>query len=77
MLLSINILQSCPNATFPGTPAHSTVNALRPDKPRTQKYTDFLYNGNALSGEVTLIPGVGTTYGDRLNDDGRDTVSTL
>ena len=69
-------MQSCPNAVFPGTPADSTVNALRPNKPRTQKYDDFLVNGTALSGPVTQIPGVGTTYGQRLNDDGRDTVRT-
>ena len=72
-----NILQICPGAVFPGTPADSTVNALRPDTARTQKYDDFLLNANALNGEVTLIPGVGTTYGERLNDDGRQTVSVL
>jgi len=67
-------LQSCPGAPFPGTPSDNIVNALRPNKPLTQKYQDFLVNGTALSGEVTLIPGVGNTYGQRLNDAGQDTV---
>ena len=61
---------------FPGTPDLATVDALRPGTPPTQKYNDFMDNCLVLSEEITLIPGIGATYGQRLNDNADiDTVS--
>ena len=50
------------------------MNALRTGDPLTTKYEDFLENENALSGPLSLTPGIGATYSERLNDNGIDNV---
>ena len=75
IFLNTYLFQSCPGATFPGTPDDVTVDAIRTGDPPSTKYNDFLANPNALSGPLSLIPGVGPTYEQRLMDNGAGCVS--